>query len=353
MERELNEQEINLERENIVVGGMPIENFYTKTEVDELLETKADNNDIPTLTSELTNDSGFIISETDPIFSNSVAHNITSNDITSWNNKSNFSGSYNDLNDKPTIPTNLSELNEDTTHRTVSDTEKSSWNNKSDFSGSYTDLTDKPTIPTVPTNISSFTNDSGYLVSGDLKTINGNSVVGSGDITISGENTGLRTLVYEDSDVIAIENLEKGIYILKNQSGALHNTIKMRRTATGQGYVQFRNIVDGLIKISEDPKTYDTTGIPFIYCVELEDGTLMRASLYYTGQTFMGGVNVTRGNVEYLLTTNDSQTITGKKTFNTLPETSIVPTENNQLVNKSYVDSAITSAITTTLNGSY
>lgn len=31
----------------------------------------------------------------------------------------------------------------------VTDTEKASWNNKSDFSGSYNDLTDKPTIPTV------------------------------------------------------------------------------------------------------------------------------------------------------------------------------------------------------------
>lgn len=39
------------------------------------------------------------------------------------------------------------------------------WNNKSDFSGSYNDLTDKPTIPTVPTDISSFTNDVGYLTS--------------------------------------------------------------------------------------------------------------------------------------------------------------------------------------------
>lgn len=31
------------------------------------------------------------------------------------------------------------------------------------FSGSYTDLTNKPTIPTVPTTVSSFTNDSGYI----------------------------------------------------------------------------------------------------------------------------------------------------------------------------------------------
>ena len=31
------------------------------------------------------------------------------------------------------------------------------------FSGSYNDLNDKPTIPTVPTNVSAFTNDAGYL----------------------------------------------------------------------------------------------------------------------------------------------------------------------------------------------
>ena len=33
------------------------------------------------------------------------------------------------------------------------------------FSGSYNDLTDQPTIPTVPTNISDFTNDAGYITS--------------------------------------------------------------------------------------------------------------------------------------------------------------------------------------------
>ena len=45
------------------------------------------------------------------------------------------------------IPTALSQLADDATHRLVSDTEKQTWNGKSDFSGSYTDLTNKPTIP--------------------------------------------------------------------------------------------------------------------------------------------------------------------------------------------------------------
>jgi len=91
---------------------------------------------VPTKVSDLTNDSGFITSytETDPVFSASVAASITSADITSWNGKSTFSGSYNDLTDKPTL-----------------------------FSGDYNDLSNKPTIPTVPTNVSAFTNDAGYI----------------------------------------------------------------------------------------------------------------------------------------------------------------------------------------------
>lgn len=53
------------------------------------------------------------------------------------------------------IPTDLSELNQDSSHRLVTDSEKQAWNNKSDFSGSYTDLTNKPSIPTVSTSVSS------------------------------------------------------------------------------------------------------------------------------------------------------------------------------------------------------
>lgn len=70
-----------------------------------------------------------------------------------------------------TIPSALADLSADSTHRTVTDTEKSTWNNKSDFSGSYNDLSDKPTIPTVPSNVSAFTNDSHYVSSTAITTI--------------------------------------------------------------------------------------------------------------------------------------------------------------------------------------
>lgn len=47
------------------------------------------------------------------------------------------------------IPFALSDLVADSTHRTVTDTEKAAWNAKSNFSGSYNDLTNKPTIPSI------------------------------------------------------------------------------------------------------------------------------------------------------------------------------------------------------------
>lgn len=42
-----------------------------------------------------------------------VLDSITALDISAWNAKSDFSGSYNDLTDKPTIPTNVSQLTND------------------------------------------------------------------------------------------------------------------------------------------------------------------------------------------------------------------------------------------------
>lgn len=47
------------------------------------------------------------------------------------------------------IPNALSDLTADSTHRLVTDAEKASWNAKSNFSGNYNDLTNKPSIPSI------------------------------------------------------------------------------------------------------------------------------------------------------------------------------------------------------------
>lgn len=97
------------------------------------------------------------------------------------------------------VPTRLSQLTDDTTHRTVSDTEKSRWNNKSDFNGSYNSLNDKPTIPT---RLSQLTEDDGHVtvtraqktkidnVPTQFKTINNQSITGTGNIDIQTGGTG-------------------------------------------------------------------------------------------------------------------------------------------------------------------
>ena len=64
-------------------------NYYTKTESDNRYATTSQ---IPTRTSQLTNNSGFITSESDPVFSASAAAGITSSDITNWNSKTSNTG---------------------------------------------------------------------------------------------------------------------------------------------------------------------------------------------------------------------------------------------------------------------
>lgn len=97
------------------------------------------------------------------------------------------------------VPTRLSQLADDTTHRLVSDTEKANWNNKSDFNGSYNSLIDKPTIPS---NLSQLAEDDNHVtvtraqktkidnVQTQFKTINNQSITGTGNINIPTGGTG-------------------------------------------------------------------------------------------------------------------------------------------------------------------
>lgn len=144
-----------------------------------------------------------------------------------------FSGKYADLTGKPTIPSALADLSEDSTHRVVTDAEKTLWNGKSvvactqelstgtligtitingvsvnlyapngggggdtvawtrilssgtkigtiTINGTPTDVY----APTAPTKTSDLTNDSGFLTQHQsIKTLNGETLVGTGDVS--------------------------------------------------------------------------------------------------------------------------------------------------------------------------
>ena len=100
--------EQGIKGENGNDGYTPIKgtDYFTEEDIKSL--------NIPTKISELDNDVGFITdyTENDPTVPNHVK-NILESDITNWNNKSEFSGSYNDLTDTPNIPTKTSELDND------------------------------------------------------------------------------------------------------------------------------------------------------------------------------------------------------------------------------------------------
>ena len=112
---------------------------------------------IPTKVSDLTNDSNFVSSATLNSLLQGKQDTLTAGtNITISNNvisaSGGFSGDYDDLTNKP----DLSVYAESADLATVATT------------GDYDDLTNKPTIPTVPTNVSDFTNDAGYITSADL-----------------------------------------------------------------------------------------------------------------------------------------------------------------------------------------
>ena len=132
---------------------------YTQSETNNLLSAKANTSDlaavatsgsysdlsntptIPTKTSELTNDSNFVVSS-------DLATVATSGSYSDLSNKPSLatvatSGSYSDLSNTPTIPTKTSELTNDSNFVVSSDLATVA------TSGSYSDLSNKPTIPSV------------------------------------------------------------------------------------------------------------------------------------------------------------------------------------------------------------
>ena len=143
---------------------------------------------IPTNTSDLTNDSNFISTSSTA----GLIKNDGTIDTTSY---STFSGSYTDLSNKPTIPDELADLSDDSTHRVVTDTEKTTWNGKQNAITSSHKLSadlindSSTTNKFVTLTQKAFWNDKQEpLVSGtNIKTINNTSILGSGNLDVGAD----------------------------------------------------------------------------------------------------------------------------------------------------------------------
>lgn len=176
-----------VENKHYLTEHQSLSEYYTKGQTNNLLNAKANTSDVPKKTSQLTNDSGFISSytETDPVFTASAAHGIKASDISNWNGKSDFSGNYNDLTNKPPIPTvsvsqktssgtNIADITIDGTTTklyapeggagTITDVKVDGTSVVSGGIASI-DLSNKADSDDVPTKVSDLTNDAGYISS--------------------------------------------------------------------------------------------------------------------------------------------------------------------------------------------
>lgn len=106
---DINNIEIDLhEYQKIVDNNLDTDNKEITKAINEV------NKKIPTKTSQLNNDSNYVVRNELHNHDNiDVLNNITSIDINKWNNKSDFSGRYNDLKGLPKIPSKVSELTND------------------------------------------------------------------------------------------------------------------------------------------------------------------------------------------------------------------------------------------------
>ena len=133
------------------------------------------------------------------------------------------------------VPKNLSDLKEDAEHRTVTDTEKQSWNNKSDFSGNYEDLQGKPTIPIVPTNLP---NPQALTITYGNQT---HTYDGSEALAITIETGGIErieklatdtTVTLEPNKLYIFPEMESLTYTLGEGTGEVHFIFRSGATAT-------------------------------------------------------------------------------------------------------------------------
>ena len=139
------------------------------------------------------------------------------------------------LPDTTEIPKNLSDLQDDSEHRTVTDTEKQSWNDKSDFSGNYEDLKGKPTIPTVPTTLP---NPNALTITYGDQT---HTYDGSEAIAITIETGGIErieklatdtTVTLEPNKLYVFPEMESLTYTIAEGTGEIHFIFKSGATAT-------------------------------------------------------------------------------------------------------------------------
>lgn len=133
-----------------------------------------------------------------------------------------------------------------------------------------------------------------------------------------------------------LEGRAPGIYVFEN------GLPYIKRLNTDTGY--WRNALeDCRINLIATPTSSTEDGTILFTYLSGEHGTVPTIGSSNASSSGSGGL-ASFGSISGIRTITylqGNQTVSGKKTFSTLPESSVVPTTNNQLVNKKYVDDSV------------
>ena len=128
-----------------------LSNYYTKTETDTLIGGKVDK-----VTGKGLSTEDYTTAEKNKL--SGIATGAEVNVQIDWNQSDSTADDY--LKNKPTIPTALSDLSDDSTHRVVTDTEKSTWSGK---------VSDNPTFSEASTRANIASGESFATILGKIK----------------------------------------------------------------------------------------------------------------------------------------------------------------------------------------
>ena len=220
-------------------------NYFTKSEIDSALSGKVDNSTFNTLSGRVDTISGDVTTVSGRVDTISGTVETVKQEIITISGDVDkvkqeiitFSGDSYSKSEVDTKLGNKADLSAFTAHTAdstvhVTSSEKNTWNNKSDFSGSYNDLTDKPTIR----NYSAGTN---VQIQNDVISATDTKYTAGSGIEITGPTNKitLDVNVYKGNEILSVS--------VNNPSGNASTDNKINGMSSfGAGYIVSTNNVD-------------------------------------------------------------------------------------------------------------
>ena len=193
-----------------------------------------------------------------------------------------FSGNYNDLSNRPTIP--AEQVNAD-------------WNATS----GKAQILNKPTIPTVPTNVSAFTNDAGYLTAANVQqaaniptnvsafTNDAGYLTADSLENLNDQINALQQAIDSLRQIVADDHFECGTSTLNDIDGNVYNTVRIGSQCWMRENLRTTRFADGSIINAGSTSTYNNSTISNRYAPYHDESKVATYGYLYNWSAVMHG----------------------------------------------------------------